>query len=575
MLTFIKKLYQRKIALVVVIVALVVGGYFIYRSFVGGGTTATQYVTAKAQKGTIVVSVSGSGQVAASNQINVQPQVSGVVAKVFVENNQSVKAGDLLVKLDTTDNERAVRNAKANLEIAELALQTLEQPPTTSTLLQAQGAVMQAQWSLENARNNLKTDYNSAFTDISNTFIDIPAVMTGLNNILYGTTVNKYQANIDAYVNLISNYYPNVYDYSESAASSYAVALSTYNQNLADFKNANIYSSTSTVESLLTETYNTLKGISAANSDIKNFLDIVSSVLQQNSQRTFPTQLNADENNLQSYIASVNSHFSTISQIQNALISDKQSIDTDTLSISQTAASLDQLESGPTQLEIKSKEMAVTQAQNSLNDAEQNLNYDYIRAPFDGVITNITAKVGQPAGSSIGTLVGNTQLAQATLNETDVVNVKVGQKATITFDALPDLTLTGKVSEVDTVGTVSQGVVSYNVQVALDVPNPDVKPGMSDTFDIITNTKQDVLIVPNSAVTTKQGVSYVSVLGSDGKPKQQEVTIGLSNDSMTEITSGLNEGDAVVTQTITSKSSASTATTNSRGLLGGGGGPPL
>ncbi len=571
------KLFKNKFALTVIIIVVAVGGYYIYNAMKGGGTVVPQYVTKTVQKGTLVVSVSGSGQMTDSNQTNIQAQGSGNVVAINVVNNQKVSSGELLFKLDTTNDDRAVRNAEASVQSSELQLQALMQPPTTSTLLQSQNAVAQAKQTLQNNQNNLAADYNGAYTDISNTFIDIPSVMAGLNNVLYATTINKVQGDIDAYSNMINYYAPNVAQYNQSAAVSYATALAVYNTTLADYKNSSVYSNTSTVESLLGETYNTLRAISVANSDAKNLLDLVYNTLQQNNQK-IPSQLTTDLSSLQSSITTTNSHLSTIFQMTSSLQADKQSITSAALSVAQASASLDQLVGGPTALQIEQQKLSLTQAKNALADAEANLEKDYVRAPFDGVITNIAAKVGQPAPATVAVLVSNQQLAQATFNEIDIVNVKVGEKATITFNALPDLTLTGKVSQVDTLGAVSQGVVSYNAQVALDVPSPSVKPGMSDSVIIITTVKQDVLLVPNSAVSTKQGVSFVRVMGASGVPQQTQVTIGLSNDTMTEIISGVSEGDAIVTQT-TTKPTASTPTTQGPGLripglggFGGGGG---
>ncbi len=577
MKNIIKKILTHRILTAIVIFVLAGGGYISYRSFFQTSVSVPQYVTAKAQRGMLVVSVTGSGQVSASNQTNVAPQISGTILNVLVANNQRVAAGDLLVRLESTNEERAVRNAKANLQSAELALQTLKQPATNSTLLQAEGNTLQSQQTLQTSQNNLVTDYNSAYTDISNTIIDLGTVMPGLNAVLYGTTVNKPQSNIDAYSNLISTFYPNIAQYNQNAATSYQAALAAYNQNLIDYKNTTIYSSTSTIEALLTETYATLKTVSAANASAKNLLDLVGSVLQQNSAK-IPAQLITDESNMQSYTASTNIHLATILQRNNSIQTDKQAIAAAGLSISQTAAALEQLKGGPTALAIQTQELNITQAKNALADAEQNLAYDSVRAPFAGIITNITAKKAQPAGPStvLGILISDAQLAQASFNEVDIVSVKVGQKATIKFDALPGVTLTGKVSQVDTLGTVVQGVVSYNTQVALDIPNPLIKPGMSNTISIITNIKPDVLLVPNVAVSTRQGASSVQVMSAGGTVSQRQVTTGLSNDTLIEITSGLNEGDTIVTQVI-NKSAAPAQTQQGLGGLripglGGGGG---
>lgn len=169
----------------------------------------------------------------------------------------------------------------------------------------------------------------------------------------------------------------------------------------------------------------------------------------------------------------------------------------------------------------------------------------------------------------------STLKASVQISEVDASNVKAGQKVSMTFDAVDGLTLTGKVEKIDSIGTVNSGVVSYGALINFDSVDNRVKPGMSVTATITTDVKQNILIVPNSAVKAQtDGTHYVSIL-QNGSPVEQTVQIGSTNDASTEITSGLNEGDNVVTQTITSaSSSSSTATTRSGGLgipgLGGG-----
>jgi membrane fusion protein, macrolide-specific efflux system len=157
--------------------------------------------------------------------------------------------------------------------------------------------------------------------------------------------------------------------------------------------------------------------------------------------------------------------------------------------------------------------------------------------------------------------------ATVTLAEADIASVTVGEKATMTFDALPDLTLTGKVESVDNAGTISQGVVSYTVTIVPDVTNDSVKGGMTVTADIITKVTSDALVVPSTAVKSdSSGANYVQIL-TNGSPVNQTVVVGTSNDTYTQITSGLTEGQEVVTATVNSANS--TGTTSGRGLGGG------
>ena len=127
----------------------------------------------------------------------------------------------------------------------------------------------------------------------------------------------------------------------------------------------------------------------------------------------------------------------------------------------------------------------------------------------------------------------------------------------------------------DSLGTLTSGVVTYNVTIGFDSLDSRIKPEMSVSAAIITDIKQDVILVPNSAVKTQSGSSYVQVL-SGQTPQNVNVEVGLSNDTQTEIISGISVGDNVITQTINSSSSTSTTTSKSSssvripGLSGGG-----
>jgi HlyD family secretion protein len=216
-------------------------------------------------------------------------------------------------------------------------------------------------------------------------------------------------------------------------------------------------------------------------------------------------------------------------------------------------------------LDIETQNLAVKQRQYALSDAKENLAQHYIRAPFDGVVTEVNVKKGDSVSAStiLINLITKQKIAEISLNEVDVAKVKVGQKTTLTFDAIEDLTITGEIAEVYTLGTVSQGVVTYDVKITFDTQDEKVKPGMSVSVEIITDVKQDVLLVSNSAIKSQNDIQYVEVMGTDNAVYSQEIETGISNDTYTEIISGLKEGDIVVASTISS--ATQTQTNQSRG----------
>ena len=147
--------------------------------------------------------------------------------------------------------------------------------------------------------------------------------------------------------------------------------------------------------------------------------------------------------------------------------------------------------------------------------------------------------------------------AEVEVNEVDIAKVAIGQKVTIKMDALDGTDFSGKVEKIDSLGTVTQGVVSYNVSIGFEALDARIKPDMSVSASIITDVKQDILMVPSSAVKSEGGNAYVEILNGSAL-EQKSVRTGASNDTNTEIISGVNIGDKVVTETLDLSVEAST-----------------
>lgn len=239
------------------------------------------------------------------------------------------------------------------------------------------------------------------------------------------------------------------------------------------------------------------------------------------------------------------------------------------------------------------KSYAATLAEyaNQLDEANKRV----VKASISGTVNEINIKNGDDlsklsSGSSrtVPIIIGDldTLKAEVQVNEVDIPNVQIGQKATMTFDAIGDFTASGKVEKIDALGTVSSGVVTYSVTLSFDSLDSRIKPNMSVTASIIVDSKSDVLSISTSAIKTAGDKNYVEVLSDNGEPKRKIVEIGISNDTKTEINNGLSVGDEVITQSIdvsnsasltaSKSSSSSSSTRRNTGMMGGmmGGGPP-
>jgi multidrug efflux pump subunit AcrA (membrane-fusion protein) len=156
--------------------------------------------------------------------------------------------------------------------------------------------------------------------------------------------------------------------------------------------------------------------------------------------------------------------------------------------------------------------------------------------------------------------------------EADATKIAVGEPATITFPALPETEVAGKVVAVSNTSTVVSNVVTYNETIALVNPPSDVKEGMTADVAVIDQTRANVLELPSSAITTTGAISTVELL-QNGKQTLTRVTTGVVGNSDTQIVSGLSAGDVVVepTVSIATSTTSSSSSTGFAGLGGGGG----
>lgn len=220
----------------------------------------------------------------------------------------------------------------------------------------------------------------------------------------------------------------------------------------------------------------------------------------------------------------------------------------------------------------KNQQNVIAQSQASLNNAW--LNYQgtsaVVTSPGAGVVSDIVLTPGMaitsttnssnvPNATTVGSIVTN-NLPTATFNlsEVDVIKVKEGQRATLTLDALPNMTFTGKVIGINRSGVVTSNVSNYPVTIQFDTSPDNVLPNMSVSASIITQTKDNVLLIPsaavkNNTVSVRRGNSVTIVT----------VTTGVTANSQTEITSGLSQGDVVEIVSTSGTTTTNRSTTTS------------
>ena len=550
MKNILKKIFKHKIILVIILVIIAFGVRFSWQKIQDGKDEQLQYISAAVQKGSITVSVSGTGQVSVSNQVDIKPEASGQVTYVGVKNGQEVKAGELIAQLNATDALKSVRDAQTNLESAKLSLEKLTQPADELDIIKAENDLAQAQESKLNAEASLDETYEDGFNDIANAFLNLPTIMSGLDDILSGSDLSSNQDNMYYYADAVKEYDDSIIDYRDESYESYQVARNSYNASFNNYKDVSRYSDDEIIAGLISETYETVKEVAEAVKDLNNFIDFHKDLLTQHDKRVQPL-VTAHQNTLENYTGITNSHLSSLLSAKNNINNYKEDIINAQRNIKEKEGDLTELLAGTDSLDIKSQELTIKQRENSLFDAQQKLADYYIRAPFDGIIAEVNIQKGESvsSGTIATTLITTQKIAETTLNEIDIAQVQIGQKTILKFDAVEDLSITGEVVEIDTLGTVSQGVVSYDVKITFDIQDERIKPGMSLSADIIIESKRNILIIPGTAIKTMAEDSYVEVL-VNSQPQSRTITTGLSDDINVEVIEGLEEGEQIITQTI-------------------------
>jgi RND family efflux transporter MFP subunit len=216
---------------------------------------------------------------------------------------------------------------------------------------------------------------------------------------------------------------------------------------------------------------------------------------------------------------------------------------------------------------------AITSAQAKVDAAQATVDSLSIIAPFEGEVVVIYPRVGDlvNANTEAAILVNRSSLyLEVAMDETTISNIKVGNPAIITFDAIPDLSMTGTVTLINPVGVISSGVVNYTVRVELDETSDRILIGQTANVSIQTSEPHTVLYVPVTAVHSDAQGEYVLRVKADGSQERVSVISGTITDELVVVVGDLKAKDQVVLYS--SSYSSSEETTNNRGgfMLGGG-----
>ena len=220
-------------------------------------------------------------------------------------------------------------------------------------------------------------------------------------------------------------------------------------------------------------------------------------------------------------------------------------------------------ELGLAEVDLQSNIEQLSQARAQLEQAEDRLRKTRVYSPIDGVVTSLDIKVGETAISSTTNLPGSTLMTianpdsihtEVNVDEADIANVEVGQKAHVYAIAYPDVPINGVIDSIAVSAKVPEGQqgLSFAVKIRLDPPEGvRLRPGMSCRAEIFTTTKEGVLAVPIQAILVEENrveneTTYSVFVNDGGEARKVEVKVGMSDDAYQEVTEGLAEGDEII-----------------------------
>ncbi len=476
--------------------------------------------------GNLSASASASGKIKAAQTANLSAQTTGIVQDVMVSVGDTVQAGDMLAQLDTTDLAFAVARAEQNLTLQEANLTTLLDGATDEEIASAEAAVHSAQLNLE--------------------------------DVLAGPTdeqIAEYEANIRA-----------------QQAGVYSASAS-YNSTLDSVSDAAIAAAQLDVINAQTA-YDNAKEVNDdfANADTDASLQNAATTLSIAQSALSSLQDGPKQGNVSSAAGNVSAAVASLEQTQAnydklLLGATASQIAAAQATLAQAESALDNLVDANSDADIAIAEAGVEQARIALLGAEENLAKATITAPFDGLITAVNITEGEMGSGALFQLMSDDFQVVLGVDEIDVGDISMGQEATITLETWPDDEILGEVTAIAPSANSGSSVVSYDVTLTLDESALPILAGMTANAKLVTSSRDNVLIVPNAAITADRAAGTYTVnlvigelpelpaegegivLGSRPELPTTEkvtVTIGLKDGNYTQILSGISEGDQVM-----------------------------
>lgn len=570
------KNYSKKIVIGSVAAIIVVSVIMYVRS----GKNAVEYETAVVERADVIEEVSVTGSIAPASKVKLQPEVLGQVQAIFVEEGDEVEEGDLLLKIAAGDIEAKILAQRAAVNAANARLRELEAGATEEELLLSESAVETARSKLEAAQAasaDAEIAYDNADKNLKNV---IAKAETLLDSKISEATLDFDDAltvATDAITRLSSPLFTSQGFLSFTSSDAAAELNATHTRTAAKSALTDmsmIIQVVSQGSMRAIEVRDASGALSGGLLAVKAHLD-ADVVLLDHAAGLSSATLSTYQQNVNTALSNVNLSLQALSTndssvdlqeklndaditaadiaLSNAsasLTTAVFTIDTAEKSLAQAQAQLRLQQAGTREEVIASQRAKVNLEQAMLSGLLNDLSKRRITAPMDALVTLIAVEVGETVQTSQAVVIvnakGNFDII-ANISEIDIAQVSVGDKVRVTLDAFSkDEEWGGRVVAIQPAEKVVEGIIFYETTIRFDIDDPRLRSGMTANLGIETDRSESTLRVPYRALREDGDRLYVEVL-ENGIVMEIEVTVGLENDDYYEITSGLEEGDVVVT----------------------------
>jgi HlyD family secretion protein len=573
-----------------IVVALIGGSIFASAN----KKSKIEYTTASVTRGSLVQTVNETGTITPAKEIELNFLNSGQLTQINVKVGDQVSPEQALGQIDSSGLAIREQEAGANLSVtlanvaqsqSNLDSARRDYDRQKASLQEALNQAEKTQRDLEDKSSGTVTTYEQAVITAESGLIsskstyqrgiDNKAAALGLtveNKLASGNTsldaINRILTDSDArptlsiqnssYLNLATLSYDSAKDLMSQAMGT--VTAYKTNKNFLDSSYSSTQTALSKVSDALSYTYNVLTNSIASSSFTQTKLDsyktsidsqitITSSSISslqsakqalEDAKLQYETSVLAAEQAVSQARASYDSALKTS---RNAVASARTNRD------QQLASAQARVDSAGASLSVVSAQIA--QAQANVDLVRNQLKDTILKSPIKGVVTKVNYQVGEqvtPQKSFLSVLTENNFQLEIDIAETDINKVKQNNQASIVLDSFGEANkFTGTVYFIEPAATIIQGVTYYKVKISFDPGTQPVKPGMTASAIITTAKLDNVLMMPSRAIVERDNAKFVRILENE-TPREVSITTGLSgDDGMVEVTSGVKEGDNVVT----------------------------